>query len=126
MSHHEAAGDTAQSWVMRGHPGASIDQQVAADGAGVCNLALTDRRGAYASPSLAQLVDLVHNATQVTRPVLMQAGCHGQWDGGGRYCYIWWSVCIRELPRPILSWRGLLETIRHGRRACTHSLGNGL
>lgn len=41
-SHHEAAGHVAQSRVVRGHPGAGVDQQVAADGAGVSDLALTD------------------------------------------------------------------------------------
>lgn len=111
---------------MRGHPRAGVDQQVTADGTRVCNLALTDRGGAHASPCLAQLVDLVHNAAQVTGPVLMQAGCHGQWDGGGRYSYIWWGVCVRELPWSVCPRRGLLEAVRYGRRSCTHSLGEGL
>lgn len=111
---------------MRGHPRAGVDQQVAADGARVCDLALTDRGGAHASPRLAQLVDLVHNAAQVTRPVLVQAGCHGQWDGGGRYSYIWWGVCVRELPGPICPCWGLLEAVRHSRRSCTHNLGKRL
>lgn len=47
---------------MGGHPRAGVDQQVAADGAGVRDLALTDGGGAHAGPCLAQLVDLVHNA----------------------------------------------------------------
>lgn len=108
---------------MRGHPGAGVDQQVAADGAGVSDLALTDRGGAHAGPSLAQLVDLVHDAAQVARPVLVQAGCHGQWDGGGRYSYIWWGVCVGELPGPVRSGWGLLEAVR---RPCSSGLGEVL
>lgn len=111
---------------MRGHPGAGVNKQVAADGAGVGDLALTDRGGAHSSPCLAQLVDLVHDAAQVTGTVLVQAGCHGQRDGGGRYSYIWWGVCVRELPGPVSSRWGLLEVTGHGRSSCSHSLGKGL
>ena len=125
-AHHEAAGHGAHGWVVRGHPGAGVDQQVAADGTRVCNLALADWGAAHASPCLAQLVDLVHNTAYVTGPVLMQAGRHWQWDGGGRYSNIWWGVCVRELPGPVCPWRGLLEAIRHGWGSCTPSLGKRL
>lgn len=37
-----AARPRAQPQVVTGHPGAGVDQQVAADGARVCDLALTD------------------------------------------------------------------------------------
>lgn len=98
MSHHEAAGAVAQSRVLRRHSRAGVDQQVAANGAGVCDLALADRCGAHAGPSLAQLVDLVHNTAQVTGTVLMQTSRHGQRYGGGRYGYIWRGVHIWQLP----------------------------
>lgn len=67
--------------VVGGHPGAGMDQQVPADGAGVRYLSLTDRGRAEASPGLAELVDLVHDAAQVGRSVLVQAGSHGERNG---------------------------------------------
>lgn len=109
---------------MTGHPGAGVDQQVAADRAGVGDLALADGGGAHTGPCLTQLVDLVHDAAQVTRPVLVQASRHGQRDGGGRYSYIWWGVGIWGLPEPIRPRRGLLKAIGLKCRAC--SLGGGL
>lgn len=113
VAHHEAAGDAAHSCMLGGHPGAGADQLVAADGAGVGYLTLADGGGARAGAGLAQLVDLVHDAAKVSGPVLVQAGGHGQRDGRGRYSYIWWSVCVRELPWSVLSRRGLLEAVRH-------------
>lgn len=112
--------------MVTGHPGAGVDQKVAADGAGVRDLALADGGGAHTGPCLAQLVDLVHDAAQVTRPVLMQAGRHGQWDGRGRYSYIWWGVCVGELPGPVRPRRGLLEAVGRGLRPRARSLGEGL
>lgn len=125
-AHHEAAGHGAQGRVVRGHPGAGVDEQVAADGARVRDLALADRGVAHTSPCLAQLVDLVHDAAEVTLPVRMQAGRHGQWDGGGRYGYIWWHIGIGELPGPVCPRRGLLEAVGHGWRPRARSLGDGL
>lgn len=123
-SHHEAGAHTR---VMRGNPGAGVDQQVAADWAGVCDLALADRGAAHAGPRLAQLVDLVHDAAQVAGPVLMQTGRHGQRDGGGRYSYVRRGVCIGELSGSVCARRRLLlKAVGHGRRSCTHSLGMGL
>lgn len=59
-------------------PGAGIDEKVTADGAGVGNLALAHRGGTHSGPSLAELIDLVHDAAQVcARPVVAQAGRHG-------------------------------------------------
>lgn len=56
----------------------------------------------------------------------MQAGRHGQWDGGGRYSYIWWGVCVGELPGSVCPGRGLLEAVRHGGGSRAHGLGEGL
>lgn len=113
---------------MRGHPGAGTDEQVTADGARVSNLALAHRSAAHSSSCLAELIDLEHNAAQVARPVLVQTGCHGQWDGGGRYSNIWWSVSIRQLPGPIRALHGQLlkRGIGGGGRSCTGSLREGL
>ena len=61
--------------------GAGVDEQVAADGAGVGDLALADRRASSSGPGLTELVDLVHNAAEVAGPVVMQASRHGQRDG---------------------------------------------
>ena len=62
-------------------PGAGVDEQAAADGAGVGDLALAHRRGAHARARLAELVDLVHDAIEVSVPVLVLTARHRQWDG---------------------------------------------
>lgn len=124
--HHEEAGHRAQGWIVSGHPGAGTDEQVAADGAGVCNLALTNGGGTHASPSLAQLVDLVHDTAQVTTPILVQTGRHGQRNGGGRYSNVWWGICVRKLPWSITTQWGLLEASGCNRGSCTCRLGKRL
>lgn len=100
-----------------GHSGAGIDKQVTAYGAGVGDLALAHRGGTQAGTRLAQLVDLVHNAAQVSRSTLVQTGCHGKRDGGGRYSYIWGSVCVRQLAWSIVTRRRLLSGVTHKRRS---------
>ncbi len=66
---------------MGAHPRACIDELVAADGTGVGDLSFAHGGRAHAGPSLAELVDLIDDAAQVTGPVLVQAGSHGKWDG---------------------------------------------
>lgn len=66
---------------MGAHPRACVDELVAADGTGVGDLSFTHGGRAHASPSLAELVDLIDDAAQVTGPVLVQAGSHRQRDG---------------------------------------------
>lgn len=62
-----------------GHSGAGADEQVAADGAGVGNLALAHGGGSWClGPSLAELVDLVHEGAQVRVAALVQPGGHGE------------------------------------------------
>lgn len=113
--------------MVHGHPGAGVDKQVAADGAGVGNLALAHRGGAHAGSRLAELVYLVNNTAQVTGPVLVQAGRHGQWDGGGRYGNVWRGICVWQLPGPAGTRRGLLlEAVGGSGRPCTHRQGKGL
>lgn len=62
---------------VHGHPGAGIDEQVATNGAGVSYLALTHGCGPGAlGPSLAELVDLVHNGAQIRLAALVQGASH--------------------------------------------------
>lgn len=56
---------------MGAHPRARIDELVAADGTGVGDLSFAHGGRAHASSSLAELVDLIDDAAQVTRPVLV-------------------------------------------------------
>lgn len=67
---------------VHGHPGASTDEQVATDGAGVGNLTLAHRgRSCALGPSLTELVNLMHNSSQVSLTALVQPSCHGKWNG---------------------------------------------
>lgn len=67
---------------VHGHPGAGADKQVATDGAGVGDLALTHGGGSCTlGPSLAELVDLMHNGAQVGLAALVQRCGHGEWNG---------------------------------------------
>lgn len=66
---------------VHGHPGAGVVEEVAADGAGVGNLALAHRGGTHSGPSLAELIDLVHDAAQVWLVALVQASSHGERNG---------------------------------------------
>lgn len=107
-------------------PGTGVDEEVTADGAGVGDLPLAHRGGAQSSPSLAELVDLVYDAAQVgARPVVVQAGRHGQRDGGGRYSYVWRDVCVWQLPGAVGgAWLGLQGIGSRGRaRDGTGGLG---
>lgn len=67
---------------VHGYPGAGADEQVSTDGAGVGDLALA--HGGSSSPlgpSLAELVDLMHNGTQISLTALVQPRSHGEWNG---------------------------------------------
>lgn len=67
---------------VHGDPGAGADKQVATDWAGVCDLALAHRGGSRTlGPSLAELVDLMHNCAQVGLTALLQPSSHGEWNG---------------------------------------------
>lgn len=67
---------------VHGDPGAGADEHVATDGAGVGDLALAHGRGPGAvGPRLAELVDLMHDGSQVGLPALVQPGDHGQRNG---------------------------------------------
>lgn len=67
---------------VHGHPGAGVVEEVAADGAGVGNLALTHGGGSSPlGPGLAELVYLVHDAAQVWLVALVQASSHGERNG---------------------------------------------
>lgn len=62
---------------VHGHPGAGVDEQVAADGAWVSDLALTHGCGpGTLGPSLAELVNLVHNCAQISLAALVQSASH--------------------------------------------------
>lgn len=71
----------ARDGVMGAHPRARVDELVSANRAGVGNLSFAHGGRAHASPSLAELVNLIDDAAQVTGPVLVQAGSHGQRNG---------------------------------------------
>lgn len=63
--------------VVHGDPGAGADQQVAADGAGVGDLALTHGGGSCTlGPGLTELIDLVHDGAQVGLAALVQPCSH--------------------------------------------------
>lgn len=67
---------------VHGHPGTGADKQVATDGAGVGDLALAHGGGSCTlGPSLAKLVDLMHNSAQVSMVALIQPSSHGEWNG---------------------------------------------
>ena len=62
---------------MHGDPGTCADKQIATDGAGVGDLALAHGGGSCAlSSSLAELVYLMHNGTQVGLAALLQPSSH--------------------------------------------------
>lgn len=67
---------------VHGHPGAGADKQIATDGAGVGDLALTQGGDSCTlCSSLAELVNLMHNCAQVSLAALVQPGSHGEWNG---------------------------------------------
>ena len=81
---HEAGGGhrVVAVVVEHGDSGAGVDEQVAADGARVGDLALAHGSGpGPLRPGLAELVDLVHDAAQVGLPALVQPACHGERNG---------------------------------------------
>lgn len=95
MSSHKGSGfllraNYAVGWeeardsrvAVHGHPGAGADKQVATDGAGIGDLALAHGGGSRTlGPSLAELVDLMHNGAQVSLSAMMQPSGHGEWNG---------------------------------------------
>lgn len=95
VSYHQGGGfllrtNNAVGWgearggrvAVHGHPGAGADKQVATDGAGVGDLALAHGGGSCAlGPSLAELVDLMHDGAQVGLAALVQPSGHGEWNG---------------------------------------------
>lgn len=67
---------------VHGNPRTSADKQVATDGAGVGDLALTHGGGSCTlGPSLAELVDLMYDGVQVSLAALVQTSSHREWNG---------------------------------------------
>lgn len=67
---------------VHGHPGAGADKQVATDWAGVGDLAFAHGGGSCTlGPSLAELVDLMHDGAQISLAALVQPSGHGEWNG---------------------------------------------
>lgn len=70
-------GNDAVGWrkpwgAVHGHPGAGADEQVSTDGTRVGDLALTHGRGPCAvSPGLTELINLMHDGTQVGMATLL-------------------------------------------------------
>lgn len=70
----EARGD---GMTRHGHSGTGADEQVAADGAGVGDLAFTHGGGSCPPcPSLAELVDLMDQGTQISLATLVEPSGH--------------------------------------------------